>query len=37
MLSINNRTTLSSTRALKTLLLSAALISVGANSALVSF
>ena len=34
MLSINNRTTLSSTRALKTLLLSAALISVGAHSAL---
>ena len=34
MLSINNRTALSSTRALKTLLLSAALISLGANSAL---
>ena len=34
MLSINNRTALSSTRALKTLLLSAVLISVGANSAL---
>ena len=34
MLSINRQTTLSSARALKTLLLSAALISVGANSAL---
>ena len=34
MLSINNRNALTSARALKTLLLSAALISVGANSAL---